>query len=182
MKVFFRGYSRTGSHSNVLNNFNSFEYETDCDLNITYSYCLLLEKGSVFYAHSLDELSKKCNKFPLDKRIVSISGSNDPVVALSEDGDLFKLNLLGENKPSVVSIPKLVHDGGKIVKVASGSKITLAVSDEGNVFNIPVALNFRLKGITEIVAGREHCLILDGDGNVYSLGSGRYEKVFLHPI
>lgn len=173
MKVFCRGYSRTGSHSNVLNNFTSFECETQFDLNITYSYCLLLEEGSVFYANSFDQLSKKSNKFPLDKKIVSISGSNDPIVALAEDGDLYKLGLLEGNKPSVLSIPQLLHDEDKIVKVASCSKITVAVSREGSVFNVPVRLNFGLKGIKEVVAGREHCLILDSEGNVYSLGSGR---------
>lgn len=172
MKVFFRGYAKTDAGCRMVKSFENFDVDDDSEINITYSYALLLSEGEVYHARSFEELPHKNDRF-LISDIIQVSGDNDPVIALSDDSILYKLSLNEAFESTVDAIPRFFPANTEIVKIASGAKITVALSASGEIFNVPNRLNFKHRGIVDVVVGREHCILLDKRGNIYTFGSGR---------
>lgn len=181
MKVFFRGYNRTAtimSHTDLIDNFRTFECNNIADINITYTSHLLLSEQAVYVGDCCSKMCQKGFKLPIAEKIFRMSGTNNYIIALCDNGKLLKIKINNRNEIDIATLPKLLsnhnNDSDKIVNIACGSKINVAVSKAGKIFNIPVELNFQCKTtIVDVAVGKEHCILLDQDGKTYTFGSGR---------
>lgn len=184
MKVFFRGYNPVsgdiGHHCCVCDSFRSFDYDCVKDVNLTYSFCVLVTERKVYITNFCEHYPEKQRSLDLcaEKNIVQASGCSNRVVLLSEDGELFKVVISNGNtnvRYSLEPITKLLHStADKIVKIACNSRINIALSKEGRLFSIPNEIDRHGIDVADVAVGREHCVVLDKNGNVYTFGSGRY--------
>lgn len=109
-----------------------------------------------------------------DINVVKIATNDDRILILDKNGMLVKFDIGRIEEPCC--IPDLLcseESSEQIVNIYCGSKIAVAYSNKGKLFNIPEKLKFEHKDIIDIQCGREHCLLLDKIGNVYSFGRGR---------
>lgn len=179
MKVFFRGYNRTAtivSHADLIDNFESFECDNISEVNITYTLHLLLNEQVVYFGDSISEICQNGSKLPITEKVIRVSGTNNYIVLLCDSGKLLKAKVNDKNEIDVIPLPILLSNSNdendKIVNIACGSKINVAISKLGKLFNIPVELKFR-RTIVDVAVGKEHCILLDPAGRTYTFGSGR---------
>lgn len=184
MKILFRGYNpiaRTETrHCCISDDFQCFDYDLVKDVNLTYSFNVLVTERQVsianFCGHSSDKL--KLGDLNAEQGVVQVSGCGNKVVLLTETGELYKvicLNKNGEIVYNLQAVAKFLHSkGDKIVKIVCGAKINVALSQEGILFRIPEEICSDKIKAKDIVVGREHCVILSESGALYTFGSGRY--------
>lgn len=113
--------------------------------------------------------------FPSDFTIEQMSGCESRILFLGSKGQVFKYTCDDTNEavelPNFLTVENSSDDA--IKQVACGQCLSVALSKEGKLFNIPNLLSFDAKDVVDIKTGREHCLVLDKDGNVFSFGQGR---------
>lgn len=183
MKLLFRGYNpfpgKRSRHLCLANDYRCFEHDFVKDVNLTYSYSVLVTDRSVFLAnfceHHPDELKSKV--LDVGEGVFQASGCNNKVVLLNGSGELFRMVCLSRNEVidyELQPIAKFVHaEGDKIVKIACGAKINVALTKQGKLFRFPDQIDVGEIKIKDIAAGREHCVVLDENGAVYTFGTGR---------
>lgn len=185
MKLLFRGYNPILNgiprHCCLLEDFHCFDYSSVKDVNLTYSYCVVAtERGAFLGNFCKHHTDVACSKVLCkDETIVQVSVCNNRGILLNEKGELSKILPTDKNGFAdlfLQPVTRFLHsDRDRIVKVACGAKISVALSKEGKLFRIPDEIPCDLK-IKDIVGGREHCMILDERGTVYTFGTGRYTK------
>lgn len=180
MKVFFRGYNRTAttmSHADLIDNFVTFECDNISGINITYNMHLLLSEQAVYLGDCCSEMCRKCFQLPISEKIIRMSGTNNYIIVLCDSGKLLKARINDKIAIDVTPLPALLgncnNESDKIVNIACSSKINIAVSKEGKIFNIPIELSFKCNTIVDLAVGKEHCILLDQVGRTYTFGSGR---------
>lgn len=183
MKLLFRGYNplpgNSSRHLCLANDFRCFEQDFVKDVNLTYSYSVFVTDRSVFLAnfceHHPDALKSKV--LDAGEGVFQASGCSNKVLLLSESGELFKVVCLSRNEVidyELQQVPKFVHvEADKIVKIACGAKINVALTKQGKLFRFPDEIDVGAIRIKDIAAGREHCVVLDESGAVYTFGAGR---------
>ncbi|KAK4875068.1 hypothetical protein RN001_011490 [Aquatica leii] len=85
------------------------------------------------------------------------------ILILYKNGDLFKCDF---NTGALTYINK------NMKKVSCNATVNIALSNDGSVFNLPSEIHFTNNGITDVASGREHYLMLDKIGKVYTCGRG----------
>lgn len=172
MKLFANGfnvYKQLGELEAILKKFTiCFESEVINCFFINHSYSLLQNEQDVVIYPRKDQQLLYGNK-----GIMKIASNNVRVLILDESGRLLKFDLSNFKVPSIIPNLLGLEEFEQIVNISCGSKITVAYTNEGKLFNIPEKLNFKNKDIIDLQCGREHCLLLDNKGNVYSFGRGR---------
>ncbi|KAF2892607.1 hypothetical protein ILUMI_13565 [Ignelater luminosus] len=177
MRVFYCGFNLYGqfiNHSNIIvERFIDYTYEdvTSIEFNQTFS---VIFKNENIYLHG-----RKADKthqiqrieIPENLKILQISCTDDKVLFLANDS-ILKLDLNKCDRLVPEPLPSNIFSNDPIIKIASGSKINAALTEQGTLYTFFNKLNFSNKDIVDICAGREHCLILDDTGNVYSFGRG----------
>lgn len=174
MKVFARGFNLYGQlikPTSVVQDFDViFESEVIKNFGINYSF-------SYFHTNDSFVVFPKPNKsINLDrKNIFTIVSNDERIIILYDDGTLIKLDYNNENF-SINKVPRLMDTEEfieNIDNVSSGSKITVFYSKKGKLYTMANLVTFEKNDVVQIECGREHCLLLDGAGNVYSFGRGR---------
>lgn len=183
MKVLFRGYNplpgNSVRHLCLANNFRCFEQDFVKDVNLTYSYSVLVTDRSVFLANFCEHYPDGFKSRVLDagEGVFQASGCNNKVVLLNEKGELFKvvcLSSTGVVDYELQPVAKFVHsEGDRIAKIACGARITVALTAQGKLFRFPDEIDVGRIKIKDIAVGREHCIVLDESGAVYTFGAGR---------
>ncbi|XP_066253044.1 RCC1 domain-containing protein 1 [Euwallacea similis] len=118
---------------------------------------------------------ENCNRrenliLPNSSQIAKVTLSTTNLLTLSSTGDLFKTSL---NDWQLVKVPNFIVDTNDQIKIITArDKLNVAYSAKGYIYSIPEKLNFCNKNIVDLQAGREHCILLDRQGNVYSFGAG----------
>lgn len=103
---------------------------------------------------------------------MQISSNNDRLLVLSKGNKINKIDI--SDLDNVTQIPNFVEEKyDSIEKVALGDKLTVFYTNTGKLYNFPNKLNFVSQQVVDIKTGREHCVILDLNGNVYTFGRGR---------
>lgn len=173
MRLFVNGfnlYKQLVKSKNVLEEFTPVvESEVIKNVCIQHSFSIIQTEKDVKYISEEDR-----NLVSSDVEVIKIVCNDDRILILDNFGKLMKFDIDNIEAPSTV--PNLVNSeesSEQIVNISCGSKITVAYSNKGKLFNIPEQLNFERKDIIDIQCGREHCLLLDQYGNVYSFGKGR---------
>ncbi|KAJ8917839.1 hypothetical protein NQ315_010751 [Exocentrus adspersus] len=112
------------------------------------------------------------NDFGSSGEVIKMCTNDVRLVFLDDNGKLIKINLEDIDNPSEISGMLLMDSNEKIVNISCSSKLAVAYSDKGSLFNIPHKLDFMNEYIIDIQCGKEHCLLLDEHGNVYTFGRG----------
>lgn len=96
------------------------------------------------------------------------------MTVLTRDHDIWIYNVYNGNWKKVPNFITTADEDKKecVVKIAQG-RCTVALTNLGQVFNIPISLNDpeSLKFI-DVVCGYDHTLLLARDGDIYSVGMG----------
>lgn len=106
--------------------------------------------------------------------IVKIVSSDEKIIALDDAGRLYKINV--ENPFKIKELPNFLmseHSDEVVKDISIGCKITVAYTNRGSIYNVPNKLSYENANIIDIKCGKEHCLLLDQQGNIYSFGRGR---------
>lgn len=174
MRVFCNGfnlYGQLGSERKHLlenfleTNFNNQKTIKDIIVNQTYSIVQFEDNEIVFNG------ANDCRKLPF-KNVMQISSNNDRLLVLSKGNKINKIDI--SDLDNVTQIPNFVEEKyDSIEKVALGDKLTVFYTNTGKLYNFPNKLNFVSQQVVDIKTGREHCVILDLNGNVYTFGRGR---------
>lgn len=173
MKVFGNGFNLYGQlikPRNLVEDFDViYESEVIKNFGINYSFSYFITEDSLLV------FPKTKKGIIIDTaKIVKIVSNDERMIILHDDGRLFKLNCNEEF--TINNVPKLWDaelDCDKIVNVSCGSKIDVFYSKKGKLFTTARELKFEKDNVVQIECGREHCLLLDKTGNVYSFGRGR---------
>ncbi|XP_019771917.2 ultraviolet-B receptor UVR8 isoform X2 [Dendroctonus ponderosae] len=102
-------------------------------------------------------------------KISRVTVGDDKLLVLAEDGQLLKVSL---KDWSPAPLPKFIGNQDRVKCISSTSKLFMAYSENGLLYTIPEQVDFVNRNIVDMQCGREHCLLLDTDGNVYSFGAG----------
>ncbi|KAJ3643981.1 hypothetical protein Zmor_026660 [Zophobas morio] len=163
MKVYYNGFNlhrQFPNTQNIVKNFIDHVYNDLEEIEVSYHYIVLLVAGIVVVRGAINKT------VPFEPKILRICCDEDKVVVLLENGDLFKID------DEVTQVPKFVESDDCIIQVSTGSKLPVALTRNGNLYTIPNKLEFNSSQIIEAKTGREHCLLLDKNGNVFSFGRG----------
>ncbi|KAJ8982720.1 hypothetical protein NQ317_019511 [Molorchus minor] len=139
------------------------------DIFVSHSFSVLQleEHFTIFYRNEFKNIDN-CG------HIVKISANDDNVVMVNHLGKLLK-SRLAENFDIIHEIPNILHGDipdEKIIDITCGSKLCVAYTNKGRLFNVPNKLSFENLDIVDVKCGKEHCIMLDKLGNVYSFGRG----------
>ncbi|XP_062565978.1 E3 ubiquitin-protein ligase HERC2 [Armigeres subalbatus] len=137
----------------------------------------LVAAGSALVSHSC--ITEKSHTVDCGSPIVQLSANNWYCLALLEDGILLKYDIYSQqmSKLDFLSVENSTEtkSAESITHIACDDKVSVAVTSPGNfVFNIPnktytFPKHVRIK---KVAVGLEHCLLLTGNGDVYSWGCG----------
>ncbi|XP_019528473.3 E3 ISG15--protein ligase HERC5 [Aedes albopictus] len=145
-------------------------------IELTATHALVATGSSLLAFSCINETSHTVDA---GSRIVQLSANNWYCLILLENGHLLKYDIYSqqtnkldfltvENSPETESTETITH-------IACGEKVSVAVTSPGKfVFNIPSKTFTFPKHvrIRKIAVGLEHCLLLTGNGDVYSWGCG----------
>ncbi|CAG9760091.1 unnamed protein product [Ceutorhynchus assimilis] len=152
-------------------------------------FCTTLDSDSINYfqlSHTFsvalinDKLYLNCNLVDKDqidltgvgkiKKITVSDNSNNAIQILNSCGDIFKVSF---DDFVVRQLPKFVDSEDVIKNISSYSKLNAAYTEKGCLYSIPERLEFDNKDIVDMQTGREHGVLLDKWGKVFTFGSGR---------
>ncbi|KAJ8968178.1 hypothetical protein NQ314_002437 [Rhamnusium bicolor] len=173
MRVFCNGFNLYGQLDQrelVLEKFTEvFADNPIRDVCINHSFSALRTNNYLsIYFKNKEKCINNCGK------IVQASSNDDRLLFLNDLGKLFKVELI-TNFDLVHEIPNILNSEDpeeQIINVCCGSKLSVAYSNKGRLFSIPHKLIFENVDIIDIKCGREHCLLLDTFGNVFTFGRG----------
>lgn len=173
MKVFANGFNLYGQlikPTDLVEEFDVvFEADDIKNFGITHSFSYFhTNENLLVFPNSIEDII-------LDtKNIAKVVSNDDRIVILYNDGTLVKMefveNLITKN---VINICDTVELDDKVVNLECGSKMNVFYSDKGRLFTLGNQMNFVHDNVVQIECGREHCLLLDKNGNVYAFGRGR---------
>lgn len=123
------------------------------------TFCLvLLEVGSVFKV--------KLSTFEVSNLDGIIRSKHVRPEAANKRTNIFSNS--GEGSSSKI--------GEKITHIATGRSMTVMITNENHVFNVPLRIMTFSKHtkVKKVCCGNEHCLILTTNGDIYAFGSSSY--------
>ncbi|RZC34127.1 RCC1 domain containing protein [Asbolus verrucosus] len=165
MKVYYKGFNlhhQFPSVQNLVENFIDYVYKNLENIEVSYHYLVLL------VANTITIQGAKNEKIQIEGEISQISCIEGKILVLLTNGDLLKIT------DSVQKVPKLMNlsEDDFISRISCGSKLTIALTKNGCLYNVPNKLDYENDEIIDVKSGREHCLLLDRKGNVFSFGRG----------
>ncbi|XP_058454526.1 E3 ubiquitin-protein ligase HERC2 [Malaya genurostris] len=159
----------------ILKSTASTSLTQTCLIEITSTHALVTY-GCNLYSHSA--IVESTHETEFNSPIVKLSASTWHCLVLLENGDLFKydINQHRSRRLDFLTVENRAEstDPDRIVHIACGDCLSVASTRGGEVFTIPnKTFTFpRHVRIVKLVAGLEHCLLLTGNGDVYSWGGG----------
>ncbi|XP_044271958.1 RCC1 domain-containing protein 1 isoform X1 [Tribolium madens] len=165
MKVYYNGFNlhrQFPSPQDLVVNFIDHVYQDLENIEVSYHYAVLLVANVIAFRGAKNET------IPVDGKIRQISCNEDKVLVLLTNGDLLKIT------ETVIKVPKLMDldDDDTVVQISTGSKLSVALTKKGHLYNVQNKLEFVSEDIIDVKTGREHCLLLDKSGKVFSFGRG----------
>lgn len=185
MKAKYAGFNLYGqcmpSKQPIVDGFEDVDFNDASDVLFTHTRTILRIGNGLYIGESHEEGITCLVKVSLAEgtEIVGLSANDEAVTVLNQEGNLLKVNLYNYE---VNTVPNFLNvedrdETDRLSKIACGSNLTVGVTAHGNVFNGPNRLDFVGQNIVDVCVGREHCLLLENSGDVYSFGRGRYLDV-----
>ncbi|XP_003426495.1 RCC1 domain-containing protein 1 [Nasonia vitripennis] len=164
----------------VNDQFIPVPWEDVTDIEIGWDYFLIWKNNKVHIVGKI--VGEKCEKVIQSLRIPDCANTNfkqaiagsENVTVLTDDQDIWIHNMYNGNWKKVPNFISTADEDKKecVVKIAQG-RCTVALTNLGQVFNIPISLNDPESLIfIDVACGYDHTLLLAKDGGVYSVGMG----------
>ncbi|XP_055588032.1 probable E3 ubiquitin-protein ligase HERC4 [Uranotaenia lowii] len=149
---------------------------TRWQLELTATHGLIAVNRTIL---AISAISQQSHHLSFDHEIAQLSASTWHCLVLLHNGDLYRYDFHQNHalKLEFLGVENLATDDterDRVTHVACGDRVSVAVSSSKTVFNIPNR-TFRFPKHTRIAkvsVGLEHCLLLTGNGDVYSWGGG----------
>lgn len=186
---------------NVLSEINWTEYGNttqnivNFDISVTVNYSAIAVDSKLYIATV--ELNEELlasetlitKDYTFDDLISKICANTSYCLALLENGDIFQIMISDFEKRQIkclnieappirksifVQNESVKREVEKIVDIACGETVCVAVTNFNAVYNVPnlTYLFERHVKIRKICCGKEHSMILTGNGDVYTWGTG----------
>lgn len=185
MRVYCAGFNLYGQFPTIedvcIIEFTKKDYNNLTNLEVCHTFSIALVDGKVKlhgYISKQSHQSTEITELGInDVAQVSVSDSfalflmtNGKIWKLTENASNYNLECLS-NFINVENCDEESDD--KIIKISSGFAFSSAYSFFGHLYNIPTKLQCPDLDIQDMASGREHCLILSKNGNIYTFGNGR---------
>ncbi|XP_030749755.1 ultraviolet-B receptor UVR8 [Sitophilus oryzae] len=172
MRIFCRGfnlYNQLNSPEVCVEEFEpTIEEDSIQYFEIKHSFSVIVSNDIIkVFCNCLENNVVDCKRI---QDIKCITANEDAVIVANSSGQLYKISVDDLNQISL--LPKFIDDNRVVRMLSCGAKLNIAYTSEGLLYTIPEKVNFKSEDIVEIKTGREHCLLLDKLGNVYSFGRG----------
>ncbi|CAH1962238.1 unnamed protein product [Acanthoscelides obtectus] len=169
MKVFavgFNLYKQFDKAQTVLEEFTEVYTGIGIkDICMSYSLSFLQISDNVFQIHPKNVTKE------IDSGILKLCCNNDRLLIIDQCHKVHKIDFKDLDRDLVPH--KEIPMGSEEIKNGTcGSKLVVLYTNTGNLFNTFEKLHFQIPDIIDIQCGREHCLILDSKGTVYTFGQG----------
>lgn len=173
MRIYSNGFNLYGQlikPNSLIHDFDViFESEVIKNFGINHSF-------SYFHTDDSFLLYPKINRdiFIETKKIGEVASNDERIIILYDDGNLVQSNYNEEF--TIQNVPRIWDNeetNDKIISVSCGSKINVIYTEQKRLGSITSHLKFQNDDIVQMKCGREHCILLDKTGNVYSFGRGR---------
>ncbi|CAG9859344.1 unnamed protein product [Phyllotreta striolata] len=170
MKLYCNGFNlfrQLNINTPVLQGFSkAFEFEVIKQVCINHSYTVIITNTDclVFYKEGICNINSV-----VEKKLVLLASNDDELIFTDDSGILYSSCLSNFSNIKTLFSSEL---GNSIINIASGSKLIVAYFSDGSIYKLPQKLSFRSNDVVDIKCGKEHCLLLDKTGNVYSFGKG----------
>ncbi|XP_063705593.1 E3 ubiquitin-protein ligase HERC2 [Culicoides brevitarsis] len=175
---------------------NPFSNILNFDIAVTVNYSAIAVDSKLFISTIdlkenviSDEKPLLTKTFSFDSLISKVSANTSYCLILLENGDLFQImigtfekrqisclnvEVTPEKKSIFVENRNSVRNLEKIVDIACGETVCVAVTNLNAVYNIPnLTFNFpKHTKIRKICCGNEHSMILTANGDVFTWGTG----------
>lgn len=176
MKVLLKGYHTTGTAdipTRIRCSFTKFDRDIN-NLHLTLSYYLVQTSDNEFYINFFEENeSRRKVLFQPDGEVFKhVSGGRNAFTLLTEKGDIFRLKFNQSDGCTVDKIPRFLEDEERVENIACGHTMDVILTSKGKLYDLPKEVYFHCDGIKDIAVGREHCIILSKNGQVYTFGNG----------
>lgn len=178
MKLYYAGFNLYGQIINVsdpvVKSFIELDYDALINIEFGHYFTLLLNEESLILHGAKQDLTYQIQNINIPAKVKQICVNEKRLVLLSKDGNLYKANIddvKEMRKLNFLNVENELVD--ETVKISSGENINIALTKSCRLFNVPSQLQFKNDNILDVCTGREHCLMLDLSGNVYSFGAGR---------
>nr|CAI5850903.1 unnamed protein product [Callosobruchus analis] len=164
--VGFNLYKQFDNDQTILGEFTKVFTGTDIrDICINHSF-------SVIHVNSNKvRIYPRNQTIAIGSEILNICCTNDRLLILGKCNKVHKLDF--QDLTGDVAILKEIPMGANNIKnIACGLKLIVFYTTTGNLFNTFEKLQFESHRIIDLKCGRDHCLILDNNGTVYTFGRG----------
>lgn len=164
----------------VVNPFTEVPFAGLTDFQIGWGYFLLWKGDEVYICKSSGKGGKDSISEPLqipEKSLDSLKQAaigKDSVIVLSKDNEIWRYKIYENCWQKVINfIPGSTESKYEYpVKVSQGG-CTVALTNLGRVFNVPTLVDMPKRvQFTDIACGFDHTVLLAGNGDVYSMGTG----------
>lgn len=176
MRILCKGfnlYDQLNDSRECVDKFNvAFDLMQMNQFALGHTFSVVVINNKVMVHCKLAE--EDCVKLPDDVQIAQIVTCDDNILILSDSGEIFRVNAGRDWKVNKVS--HFTDCDDKVKFISSKCKLNVAYTQNGYLYAIPLKLNFRDQSLVDVQAGREHCILLDDTGKVYTFGAGRLVK------
>lgn len=179
MKLYYAGFNLYGQIINVsdlvVKSFIELDYDDLINIEFGLYFTLLQKEESLIILHGAKhDLTHQIQNIDVPAKVKRVCINEKRFLLLSMEGNLYKANVDDPKqfrKLNFLNVESGIVD--EVVKISSGENINVALTKSCRLFNVPSQLKFKNENILDVCTGREHCLLLDSSGNVYSFGAGR---------
>ncbi|XP_017889843.1 RCC1 domain-containing protein 1-like [Ceratina calcarata] len=164
----------------IVNPFTKIPFPGITDFQIGWGFFLLSKGEEIYICKNSAEDSKdsitqpiRIPEKPLDSFRQAAIGK-DSIIILSKDNEIWRYKIYENSWKKVTNfIPSNSESENEYpVKVSQGG-CTVALTNLGRVFNVPTLVDMPKRvRFMDIACGFDHTILLAGNGDVYSMGTG----------
>nr|CAH7745531.1 unnamed protein product [Callosobruchus chinensis] len=170
MRVFALGfnlYKQFDNDQTILREFTEVFTGTDLkDICISHSFSVIQQINS-----NILMIHPRNGRIEIDNEILKICCTSDRLLILDKCNKVYKIDV--DDIVGDISRLQEIPMGTKEIKnISCGLKFIVFYTSTGNLFNTFEKLQFENHSVIDLKCGRDHCLILDRNGAVYTFGRG----------
>ncbi|XP_022902457.2 RCC1 domain-containing protein 1 isoform X1 [Onthophagus taurus] len=176
MRVKYAGFNLFGlisQNQSLIKSFTEFKYDSLKTLHLTHTFGIVQNDELKMFLYGYFDEKTHQNveiKTGLGKVVKKVSVYDNKMTILFECGGVYNVNIDGDLSLNKISVN--IDEDDCIVDISAGPDFIIGITKNGFVYDIPNKLDFVNKEIVQVETGREHCILLDKTGNVYTFGSG----------
>lgn len=173
MRILCKGfnlYDQFNDSRECVDKFNvAFNLEQITQFELGHTFTVVVTNNRVMVYCKFAE--RECVKLPDDVHIAQIAICDANILILSDNGEIFRVNV--DKDWGINKVGHFTDSDDRVKFISSKCKLNIAYTQKGYLYTIPLKLNFTNQSLVDVQTGREHCILLDNSGKVYTFGAGR---------